>query len=68
MSQSEFTETEYEILYKLTSLCKEYHVFQFDDLVIKGMKVDVIKRFLKERPSMKFRTWLIAKGLVEKEL
>lgn len=68
MVQQEFTEQEYDKIMELLRLCKDYHMFQFDDLVIRGLRVKIIKQFIKEKPSMKFRTWLIDRGLVEKEL
>ncbi len=53
---------------KLVNLCSDYSCFEFQDLLIDGNKVDIVKHYVKENPSMKFRTWLIDTGLVIKEL
>ena len=44
--------------------CKDHNTFKFEGLLINGYRVDIVKAYVKENPSKKFRTWLIDKGLV----
>ncbi len=53
---------------KLVQLCSTHHCFEFQDLLIDGYKVDIVKRYVFENPNMKFRTWLVDTGLVIKEI
>ena len=49
---------------RLINLCKDYQTFVFLNLIIKGNRIAVVKRYEKENPSKKFRTWLIDSNLV----
>jgi len=58
-STYEFTDEEYSKIMKLIKLCKVAYFFQYDDLIIEGLKVEIVKRYIKLNPSKKFRIWLI---------
>ena len=58
---------ELEKTLELLGLCKDHHAFRFDDLIVTGEKVAIVKEYVKLRPSMKFRIWLISTGLGVKE-
>ena len=53
---------------ELTSLCKEHSTFEFEGLLIDGYTVDTVKMYVDSNPSKKFRTWLVDKNLVLKEI
>lgn len=40
---------------ELLKISKDFPAFIFDDLIIKGCKVSIIKKYIKENPSSKFR-------------
>lgn len=46
-------------IFDLLNLCKEVECFKFDDLLIFGNRVSIVKQYMKENPSKPFRTWLI---------
>jgi len=54
-----FTQSEVNKMLKLVKLCEKQAFFTFDDLLIKGERVAVIKNYVSQNPSKKFRTWLI---------
>ncbi len=58
------TEEELHKCLYLLSLTKEVHCFEFEGLLILGCRVEIIKKYFKEKPSSKFRTWLIDNNLV----
>jgi len=68
MTNIELTEKEALKALELLELCKEYHVFAYDGLLVRGLAVDIVKKFIKYKPSEKFRNWLIKIGLVIQEL
>lgn len=43
---------------ELLKICKHKNTFIFDNLLIAGNRGYVICKFLNEKPSDKFRTWL----------
>jgi|GEM_PF-4726766 len=45
-------------LMELIGLCEERPCFIYDGLLIAGAKVFIVKKYLQENPSKKFRTWL----------
>lgn len=49
----------YDKMLELLGLSNDVHCFEFDGLLVKGYKVDVIKEYIKQNPSKKFRVWLI---------
>lgn len=57
-----------EKLEELRDKCNVICAFKYDGLLVKGLVTEVIRRYLKENPSKKFRTWLIDKNLVIKEV
>lgn len=64
MNDQEFTDTQYDEIRKLHLLTKEFPCFEFDGMLIKGNVIEVIKKYLKENPSKKFRTWLLDNNFV----
>lgn len=58
----------YNKIEELLNLTKEYNVFEFQGLLIRGYRVSVIKQYAKENPSKTFYVWLIDKNLVIEEL
>lgn len=61
-STPEFTNEQYTKIRELSKLCKDYPSFVFENEVFKGLHVYVIKDYIKENPSKKFRIWMIDKG------
>lgn len=53
---------------KLVKLCFDYSCFEFEGLLIDGDKVNIVKHYVNENPSVPFRTWLINTGIVIKEV
>lgn len=62
MLNKQLTKDGYKRLRKLLPLCTEQNFFKFDDLLVIGISADVIKDYLNQNPSKKFRTWLIDNG------
>lgn len=57
-----------ERITELVNLCKKHHTFKYENLICNGYYVDVVKLYVAENPSAKFRTWLVNKGFVLFEL
>jgi hypothetical protein len=51
--------TEDKKFLNLLQECKDVHVFKYEDVIVFGYKVDVLKRYFKEKSDSKFRIWLI---------
>ena len=60
----ELNESQLERVLELLESCNNYHAFIFEGSVIKGDRATVVKRYVLENSSKKFRIWLIDKGYV----
>jgi len=60
-----FNSKDYELISKLVCLCEPSNTFIFDGLTVKGDVVHVVKEYVSENPSKKFRIWLIDKGYTD---
>jgi hypothetical protein len=62
MLNRQLTPEESKEVCSILDLCEDQFFFKFDDLIIKGLPVDIIKDYVAEKPTKKFRTWLIDNG------
>jgi len=57
-----------EALQRISLCCSSFIGFEFDGLIVKGFKSDVIRSYILENPDKKFRTWLIDSGQVVNQI
>ncbi len=53
------TDDQLDTLLQILKLCKNYNAFVFDDLIIEGNKVEILKKYVTSNPNKKLRTWLM---------
>ena len=63
MKEFEFTHSEYLKIAQLTMACEKVGCFSLDGSIFIGNMVDLVKKYVIENPSKKFRIWLIDLGL-----
>lgn len=68
MTKAEFTNSEYQKISDICMLAETFPCFKFEGLLVEGDIVKRAKEFVSESPSKKFRTWIIDRKYVIKEL
>ena len=59
------TEFQYGEILRLLKSTEDADCFRFEDMLIAGEKVTIIKRYVRENPSDKFIVWADKNGLIK---